>query len=197
MKRNRGLLFLLAGIVLVIGIFLFTTYNSLVKKEESVKRYWGDLNTTYQRRTDLVPSLVSVVKGASEFEKNVLTQVTEARAKASNLSFSGNGSFQDYQQQEQAQANLATSVNRAIVVVENYPNIKGTKNFSLLQSQLEGTERRIKVARHDFNASVAEYNKGVRGFPGNIVAGMFGFKPREGFQANAGADQAPEINFKK
>lgn len=197
MKRNRGLLFLVAGIVLVIGILLFTTYNSLVKKEESVKRYWGDLNTTYQRRTDLVPSLVSVVKGASDYEKNVLTQVTEARAQASNLSFSGNGNFQDYQQQEQAQAKLATSVNRAIVVVENYPNIKGTKNFSLLQSQLEGTERRIKVARHDFNASVAEYNQGVRSFPGNLFAGMFGFKPREGFQANTGAEQAPEINFKK
>lgn len=197
MKRNRGLLFLLAGIVLVIGIFLFTTYNSLVKKEESVKRDWGNLNTTYQRRTDLIPSLVAVVKGASEYEKNVLTQVTEARAKATNLSFSGTGNFQDYQQQEQAQANLATSVNRAIVVMENYPTIKGTKNFSLLQSQLEGTERRIKVARKDFNASVAEYNNSVRQFPGNIAAGMFGFKPRDGFQADAGADNAPEINFKQ
>lgn len=195
--KNRRLLLVLGLIVLAIVTFLFTTYNSLVKKEENVKRYWGDLNTTYQRRTDLVPSLVSVVKGATEYEKNVLTQVTEARAKASNISFSGTGNFQDYQQQEQAQANLATSVNRAIVVMENYPNIKGTKNFSLLQSQLEGTERRIKVARKDFNASVADYNNRVRRFPGNIAAGIFGFQPREGFQASAGADTAPEINFKK
>jgi LemA protein len=197
MKKNRGLLFLLAGLALIIGIFLFTTYNSLVKKEERVKRDWGNLNTTYQRRNDLIPSLVAVVKGAAQYETNVFTQVAEARAKAANLSFSGAVSFQDYQQLEQAQGELTNSVNQALGTVENYPNLKATRNFTLLQSQLEGTERRIKVARKDFNASVAEYNNGVRRFPGNIVAGMFGFRPREGFQAEIGASQAPEINFKK
>jgi LemA protein len=197
MKKSRGLLFLLAGIVLVIGIYLFTTYNSLVKKEEAVKRDFGNLNTTYQRRSDLIPSLVAVVKGASQYEKNVLTQVATARARASNLSFSGNVSFQDYQQLEQAQGEMANSVNQALAVVENYPDLKGTKNFLYLQSQLEGTERRIKVARKDFNASVANYNNSVRRFPGNLAAGIFGFRQREGFHASAGADRAPEINFKR
>lgn len=197
MKRNRGLLLVLAAVAVLLGIFVLTTYNSLVKKQENVKRYWSDLNTTYQRRNDLIPSLVAVVKGASEYEKTVMTQVAEARAKASQMSFSGDVNFQDYQQLEQAQGEVATSVNRAIAVVENYPDLKATQNFSALQSQLEGTERRIKVARVDFNTAVADYNNSVRKFPGNLVAGLLGFRMKEGFEASAGAQQAPEINFKK
>lgn len=196
MKRSRGLLLLLGGIVVVLVILLLTTYNSLVKKEEDVREKWGNLNTTYQRRNDLIPSLVAVVKGASEYEKNVLTEVAEARAKASQISFSGDVNFQAYQQQEQAQGEIANSVNRALAVVENYPDLKATQNFSRLQSQLEGTERRIKLARKDFNEVIADYNNSVRRFPANIAAGILGFKVREGFQASAGADKAPEINFK-
>ncbi len=188
---------LLGGIVVILVIYLFSTYNSLVKKEENVKRYWGDLNTTYQRRNDLVPSLVGVVKGASEYEKNVLTQVAEARAKAANLSFSGDVNFQAYQQLEQAQGEVANSVNRTIGVVENYPDLKASRNFLFLQVQLEGTERRIKVARKDFNASVADYNNSVRRFPANVAAKILGFRTKEGFEAAAGANNAPEINFKK
>lgn len=187
----------LAAVAVVVIIYVLTTYNSLVKKEENVKRDWGNLNTAYQRRADLIPSLVAVVKGASEYEKNVLVQVAEARAKVSQLNLSGDVNSQAYQQLEQTQGELATSVNRALAVVEDYPDLKGTQNFLALQSQLVGTERRIKVARQDFNKSIAVYNESVRQFPGNLVAGMLGFSSREGFQAGAGAERAPEINFKK
>jgi LemA protein len=197
MKRNRGLLLGLGAVILVLIIFVASTYNSLVKQEEDVKKYWGDLNTTYQRRNDLVPSLVAVVKASSQYEKNVLTSVAKARAKAGQVSVSGNISFQDYQQLEQAQGEVATSVNRALATVENYPDLKATQNFLALQTQLEGTERRIKIARNDFNKAVATYNNKARRFPSNVVAGMLGFRPREGFTADAGASQAPEINFKK
>lgn len=194
MKR-RGLL--IGGIIVAaVLVFLFTTYNSLVKKEEDVKKFWGDLNTTYQRRNDLVPGLVAVVKASSEYEKNVLEQTTAARARASQVVYSGNVSYGDYQQLEQSQGEVATSVNRLLAVVENYPDLKATKNFLYLQSQLEGTERRIKVARKDFNGSVATYNNAVRRFPGNMVAGLLGFRPKEGFTADAGAGQSPEVNFK-
>ena len=182
---------------MLVVIFILTTYNSLVKKDEAVRRDWGNLNTTYQRRTDLIPSLVAVVKGASEYEKNVMIQVAEARAKAARSSVSGEVNFQAYQQQEQAQGELATSVNRALAVVESYPELKATQNFLALQSQLVGTERRIRTARQDFNKSIAEYNNSVRRFPANLVAGLLGFRMKEGFQAGAGADKAPEINFKQ
>ena len=197
MKRSRGLLLVLGGLVVICIIYLFTAYNSFVKKEENVKKFWGDLNTTYQRRNDLIPSIVAVVKGASEYEKNVMIQVAEARAKAAKLSFSGDINAQAYQQLEQAQGEVANSVNRALATVENFPDLKATKNFSALQSQLEGTERRIKLARKDFNGAVAEYNNAVRQFPGNVAAGILGFRRKEGFEAAAGAQQAPEINFKK
>lgn len=195
MKRNRGLLIGLGAVILVLIIFVVSTYNGLVKHEENVKRDWGNLNTTYQRRNDLVPSLVAVVKASSEYEKNVLTQVAAARAKAAQVNVSGNISFQDYQQLEQAQGEVANSMNRALAVVENYPDLKATQNFLALQTQLEGTERRIKTARNDFNKSVAIYNNKVRRFPTNIAAGILGFRPREGFTADAGASQAPEIKF--
>ncbi|HYF30476.1 MAG TPA: LemA family protein [Chitinophagaceae bacterium] len=196
MKR-KGWLLVLGGIVVLIIIYLATTYNSLVSKEENVKRYWGDLHTTYQRRNDLIPSLVAVVKASSTYEKTVLEQVATARAKASQLSIAADVNYQNFQQLEALQGELASSVNRAIAVVENYPDLKGTKNFLRLQSQLEGTERRIKLARKDFNQAVAEYNNAARRFPTNIAAALFGFSVKEGFTADAGASQAPEINFKQ
>lgn len=196
MKRNTWL-FILGGIVVILVIYLLTTYNGLVNSDENVKRYWGDLQTTYQRRTDLIPNLVSVVKATSEFEKGVMVKVAEARAKAANVSVSADVNFQNFQQIEAVQGELASSVNQAIAVAENYPNLKATKSFSALQSQLEGTERRIKVARKDFNTAVADYNTRVRKFPSNIAAGLFGFRSKEGFTADAGADRAPEIIFKK
>jgi LemA protein len=196
MKSRKGL-FIFLGILAVILIYIYTVYNSLVTKEEKVKQRWGDLNNTYQRRTDLLPGLVATVKGASDYEKQVLQEVTEARAKASQVTYSGNVTQQDYQKLEQTQGEITNAFNRTLAVVENYPDIKATQNYLYLQTQLEGTERRVKVARVDFNESVAEYNKAVRRFPNNLVAGLLGFKVKEGFNAAAGAQNAPEINFKK
>ncbi|HEX6181085.1 MAG TPA: LemA family protein [Chitinophagaceae bacterium] len=194
MKRYRWLV-ILGVIIVVIIIYLLTTYNSLVKSEESVKRYFADLHTTYQRRTDLIPNLVAVVQSAATYEQSTFTQVAAARAKAASISISAEVNPEAFQQLEEVQGELANSVNRALGTVENYPNLKATKNFSALQSQLEGTERRIKVARKDFNDAVATYNNKVRRFPSSIAAGIFGFRSKEGFSASAGASQAPEIKF--
>jgi LemA protein len=196
MKSKKGL-FIFLGVLAVILIFIYTSYNSMVTKEEKVKQHWGDLNNTYQRRTDLLPGLVATVKGASDYEKQVLQEVTEARAKASQVTYSGTANYQDYQKLEQTQGEIVNAFNRTLAVVENYPDLKSTQNFLYLQTQLVGTERRIKVARVNFNESVAVYNKAVRKFPNNIVAGLLGFKAKEGFTADAGAEKAPEINLKK
>ena len=194
MKRNAWLA-ILGVIIVFIIIYLFTAYNTLVSSDENVKKFWADLQTTYQRRNDLIPSLVAVVKGAASFETTTFEQVAAARAKAANISISGEVNFQAFQQLEAVQGELASSVNRALGTVENYPNLKATQNFAALQSQLEGTERRIKVARKDFNESVQGYNNKVRRFPSSIAASLFGFRAKEGFSADPGASQAPEIKF--
>ena len=183
-------------IVAAVGLYATSVNNQLVKKDENVKLNWGNLQNTYQRRMDLVPNLVAIVKASSDYEKQTLQQVTEARANAAKVTVSLNeASFENYNKLEQAQAQMAISTNRAIALIENYPGIKSTKSFSDLQSQLEGTERRIKVARNDFNGAVAQYNQLVRKFPANIVASVLGFNPREGFKADTSAASAPEIKF--
>lgn len=193
-KRNTGLI-IAGAVLLLLVIFMVSTYNSLVKKEEKVKQQWSEVQSTYQRRIDLVPNLVNTVKGVSDFEQSTLEQIAAARGEA--LSGMSNDSLtaENYVAQQRTQDNLATATNRLIVVIERYPTLKGTAAYSGLQTQLEGTERRIKVARNDFNAAVAEYNKQVRGFPGNLVAGLFGYKPKEGFEAVAGSDKSVEIKF--
>ena len=194
MKRNRWLIILVVIVVFII-IYLLTAYNSLVKSDESVKRYFADLHATYQRRNDLIPNLVSVVKASAQFDSSTFVQVAAARAKAASFTVSGEVNFQAFQQLEAVQGELANSVNRALGTVENYPNLRAQKNFAALQEQLASTERRIKFARKDFNEAVATYNRKVRSFPSNIAAGLFGFRAKEGFAASAGADQAPEIKF--
>jgi LemA protein len=193
-KRNTGLI-IAGAVLLLLVIFMVSTYNSLVKKEEKVKQQWSEVQSTYQRRIDLVPNLVNTVKGVSDFEQSTLEQIAAARGEA--LSGMSNDSLtaENYAAQQRTQDNLATATNRLIVVIERYPTLKGTAAYSGLQTQLEGTERRIKVARNDFNAAVADYNKQVRGFPGNLVAGLFGYKPKEGFEAVAGSDKSVEIKF--
>jgi LemA protein len=193
-SRRTGLILVI--LLLIVAAFFATNYNSLVKKEEQVKLKWSDLQSAYQRRGDLVPNLVSVVKSSSDYEKQTLQQLAEARAKAAQVTVSATEpNNNNYTNQEKTQAEVANSVNRIIAVVENYPDLKGTKNFLYLQSQLEGTERRIKVARNDFNAAVADYNQKVRSFPASIVAKVMGYKPKEGFSAEPGSDQSPEIKF--
>ncbi|MEO6539138.1 MAG: LemA family protein [Ferruginibacter sp.] len=171
------------------------TYNSLVKKEEKVKLQWNEVQNAYQRRIDLVPNLVNVVKGGAGYEQNTLQKIIEARAKATAANTNSDLNAASYNKQTAVQDELAGAANRLMITVEKYPDLKGTKAFSGLQTQLEGTERRIKVARKDFNASIADYNSSVKSFPTKIVAGVFGFKPREGFQSGVGADKSVEIKF--
>ena len=192
MKRSSALV--IGGVVVLLLVWLAITFNSLVKKDEKVVFQWNEVQNSYQRRLDLIPNIVNTVKGGAEYEQNVLREVTEARAKAQQVQVSGVDAGA-YAQQSQAQDALAQAANRLIIAVERYPDIKGTRAFRDLQTQLEGTERRIKVARVDFNTSIADYNNSVRSFPTKIVAGLFGFPPNEGFQATAGADKSVEIKF--
>jgi LemA protein len=195
MKNKRYSGYIIGGIIVLLGIYVIVTYNGLVSKDEKVKLQWNEVQNAYQRRNDLVPNLVNVVKGGAEFEQTTLQQVTEARAKAASITVSGDVTAEQYQQQTAAQDQLAASANRLLITVEKYPALKGTKAFSDLQVQLVGTERRIKVARKDFNAAIALYNSSVKSFPTKLVAGMLGFKPKEGFAADAGAEKSVEIKF--
>jgi LemA protein len=182
-------------VLLAIAIYVVATFNGFVAKEEAVKKYFSELQATYQRRVDLLPNLVSTVKANSEFEKTVLQQVTEARAIAQQATQQALPEGKGFGDMETAQSNLAASANRLIAVIENYPNLKATEAFMNLQTQIEGTERRINIARKDFNAAVQEYNQSVRRVPASLVAGVMGFRQKEGFTADAGASQAPEIKF--
>ena len=190
--------FLIPIIILAVLILYFgVTYNSLVKKEEKVKQHWSDLQTTYQRRLDLIPNLVSVVKGVSEFEKSVLQKVAEARSNALAGNGQQNVTAENYKKQKQLQDSLAVNVNRMIVLIEAYPELQALKSYLALQDQLAGTERRIVVAAKDFNESVYNYNKAVRAFPTNIVAGIAGFSQKEGFESVAGSEKPIEVKLNK
>ncbi len=193
-KKYSG--YFIGGILVVIGIWLITTFNALVKKEEKVKLQWNEVQNAYQRRIDFIPNVVNVVKGQADFEQTTLIKITEARAKATSINISsGDLTAEKYSQQTEAQDELAGATNRLVIAVEKYPELKGAAAFEGLQTQLEGTERRIKVARKDFNAAIADYNSSVKSFPTKIVAGVFGFHPKEGFQSGAGADKSVEIKF--
>ena len=193
MKKLLIPIIILALLILYVGV----TFNSLVKKEEKVNQHWSDLQTTYQRRLDLIPNLVSVVKGVSEFERSVLQKVAEARSNA----LAGQGqqevTAENHKKQKQLQDSLAVNVNRMIVLIEAYPELQALKSYLALQDQLAGTERRIVVAARDFNESVYEYNRSVRTFPTNMVAGVTGFKQKEGFESIAGAEKPVEVKFNK
>jgi LemA protein len=194
-KRYSG--FIIGGILVLLGIFLMVTFNGLVKKEEKVKVQWSEVQNAYQRRLDLIPNLVNTVEGNANFEKNVLQEVSEARAKANYVNVSSNDvSANGYKAQKEAQDQLAAAANRLIINVEKYPDLQGTKAFTTLQTQLERTELRIKTARKDFNESIQTYNSSTRSFPTSLVAKLFGFKNKDGFQSDAGAETVTEIKFK-
>jgi LemA protein len=184
-------------VIALLAIFFYTSYNSLVGKDEAVTKTWNNLQSDYQRRGDLIPNLVGAVKASSDYEKETLTKLIEARANAANVNVSGVPTAEGVQKIETAQAEVANSANRVIAVIEKYPELKTTNAFVRLQDQLTGTERRIKFSRKDFNDAIMEYNKKVRSFPQSIAASLFGFKVKEGFTAQAGAERAPEINFTK
>ena len=193
-KRYSG--YIIGGILVLLGIYVLVTFNGLVTKEEKVKLQWSEVQNAYQRRIDFIPNVVNIVKGQADFEQGTLVKITEARAKATSINISsGDVSAEKYRQQVAAQDELAAAANRLVIAVEKYPELKGTAAFEGLQTQLEGTERRIKIARNDFNGAIADYNSSVKSFPTKIVAGLFGFKPLEGFQSDAGAEKSVEIKF--
>ena len=196
MQQKKFVRYGIAGaVLLILVIWIISSYNSLVNKEENVKLQWSEVQNVYQRRLDLIPSLVNVVKGQTQFEQQTLQQIAEARAKALSALSNNDINSENYNNQRVLQDSLAASANRMIVIIEKYPTLKGSAAYAGLQTQLEGTERRIKVARNDFNGAVATYNRKVRSFPTNMIAGLFGFKKKEGFEADAGSDQSVEIKF--
>src|SRR6185503_3556779 len=173
MQNKRKVLLIAGAILALLILYTVAVYNSLVKKDEKINQQWSEVQNTYQRRLDLIPNLVNVVKGVSDFEQETLRQIAEARAKALSGSSDAELTADNYKKQNDLQDSLAAAANRMIIVIEKYPTLKGTAAYTGLQVQLAGTERRIKFARNDFNEAVATYNKKVRGFPSNIVAGLF------------------------
>lgn len=171
-------------------------YNTMVQLDEQVTSQWAQVENVYQRRADLIPNLVSSVKGAAAHEQETLTQVTEARAKASSIQVDpANLTPESIAQFQAAQGALSQSLGRLLATVEAYPDLKANQNFLDLQAQLEGTENRITVERQKFNTVTQEYNSKIRTFPNNLTAGMFGFKPKGYFQAEAGSNKAPKVEF--
>lgn len=183
-------------VLVLLGMFGCNKYNGLVKQDENVKNKWGAVQSQYQRRADLIPNLVSTVKGAANFEQTTLTQVIEARAKATQITVNPDDlTPEKIQQFQQAQGQLSSALGRLLAVAESYPQLKANQNFLDLQAQLEGTENRITVARNDFNEAVNGYNSSVRTFPNNIIAGISGFQQKGYFQAQAGSENAPKVQF--
>lgn len=194
--KNVTLIVVLA-LILLLGGCGCSGYNKLVTQDQNVKGKWGNVQSEYQRRADLVPNLVNTVKGAANFEQETLTKVVEARAKATQTTINpGDLTPENIAKFQQAQGELSGALSRLLVTVERYPELKANANFTALQTQLEGTENRIKVARNDFNTAVQDYNTSVKVFPNNIFAGMFGFQEKGYFAADAGADKAPTVDFK-
>src|SRR5881394_1221923 len=193
-----GLLVIILFIVFVIGLFFWGPYNRLVTLDQNVNKKWGDVQTVYQRRADLIPNLVNTVAGAANFEKSTIVEVTNARASVGRVQLDPSKAPTDAKQLQEfqaAQGQLSNALSRLLVVAENYPQLKATQNFQGLQAQLEGTENRISVERNKFNTTVQTYNVAVRSFPTNLIAGMFGFAPRPFFEAAQGAQNAPTVNF--
>lgn len=196
MNKKKYTGYVIGGILVVIVIYLAATYNALVKKDEKVNLQANEVQNAYQRRLDLIPNLVNVVRGVSEFEQTTLIKITEARNKATSVTISANSvSPESFNKLADAQDELAAATNNLIIQIEKYPTLKGTAAYSGLQTQLEGTERRIKVARKDFNEAINSYNNAVRTLPSSLVAGLFGFKEKTGFRSDAGADNSIEIKF--
>lgn len=183
----------------VIAIFSLTscsTYNGMVTKEEAVKSAWSNVETQYQRRADLIPNLVSTVKGYASHEESTLTAVVDARSKATSVNISMDElTPEKLAEYQKAQSAVTSALGRLIAVSENYPDLKANQNFLELQAQLEGTENRITVARKEFNDATNAYNVQVRKFPANIVAMIFGFDQKPYFEADANAAQAPKVEF--
>ena len=197
MKGTRNLtLLIVLGIVVIFVFWGCSGYNQLVKQDETVQNKWNDVQSSYQRRADLIPNLVNTVKGEANFEQTTLQNVIEARSRATQMRVDpADLTPEKIQEFQQAQGQLSTALGRLLMITENYPNLRANDAFRNLQTQLEGTENRINVARNDFNAAVNKYNTKVRSFPTNIFAGIMGFERKQGFTAEQGAEQAPDVQF--
>ena len=194
-KKRLGLIITLV-IVAVIVIWGVSGYNGLVSMDEGVQNKWADVETQYQRRADLIPNLVNTVKGYAAHEKETLEGVVKARSEATSVKIDPeNMTAEQMAQYQKAQNGVSSALSKLLLVVEKYPDLKANQNVLELQSQLEGTENRITVARRDFNGAAKEYNTAIRKFPKNILAGMFGFEKKAYFEAQEGAEKAPEVQF--
>jgi len=193
-----AVLIILIVFLVIVGFAVGGSYNRLVKLDQNVNEKWAQVQNVYQRRADLIPNLVSTVSGAANFEKSTLIAVTQARASVGQVKLDPSKAPTDAAQLEkfqQAQGQLSTALSRLLLVSERYPELRANQNFLSLQAQLEGTENRISVERGNFNEAVKDYNTAVRSFPTALFAGMFGFLPRPFFNAQPGADKAPEVKF--
>lgn len=195
MKKNKGLIITIVVIVLV-ALWGILSYNGLVGMDENVSNQWANVETQYQRRSDLIPNLVNTVKGYAKHESQTLEAVMAARSQATQVKIDpSNCTPQQLAAYQKAQGDVTTALGKLLAITENYPDLKANQNFLELQSQLEGTENRINVARKDFNDSAKEYNTSLRRFPRNIIASMFGFEKRNYFEAETGAEKAPKVEF--
>lgn len=195
MKKNKGLIITIVVIVLV-ALWGISSYNRLVEMDEKVSNQWANVETQYQRRSDLIPNLVNTVKGYAKHESQTLEAVMAARSQATQVKIDpSNCTPQQLAAYQKAQGDVTTALGKLLAITENYPDLKATDNFKMLQEQLEGTENRINVARKDFNDSAKKYNTSLRRFPRNIIASMFGFEKRNYFEAEAGAEKAPKVEF--
>jgi LemA protein len=193
LRKNLGL-FITLGVVLILFGYGCNGYNGLVKSDQEIKKVWGNVETQYQRRTDLYSSVIKTIEGSANFEKTTLKEVMSARASATQVKVDINdpATLAKYQA---AQGQLQSAFGRLMAVAEAYPDLKTTKSFQDFQTQIEGTENRIGVARKDYNDAVQQYNLTVKVFPKNILANIFGYKEKAYYQANAGSENAPEIKF--
>jgi LemA protein len=191
----KNLVKLILGLTVILSLSS-CGYNTMVQKQEAVEGKWSDVETQYQRRNDLIPNLVNTVKGYADFEQQTLTQVIEARSKATSMNINAdNLTEENLQQFQQAQNQLSGALSRLMVVVERYPDLKANENFRDLQAQLEGTENRIALARKNFNEAVQDYNAYIRKFPNNMIAGIFDFEKKAYFKSTEGAETAPQVSF--
>jgi len=192
---KKTLVFVVLALLVLVGRVV-GKYNGMVTKDETVKEAWAQVENQYQRRLDLIPNLVSTVKGYASHETKVFTDVIEARSKATQTNININDA-QEFAKFQASQQELSSALSRLMMVVENYPDLKANQNFLELQSQLEGTENRIAVERKRFNEEVKKYNIFIRSFPNNFIAGIFGFEKAEMFEAEEWADVAPDIDFEE
>ncbi|MDQ3072878.1 MAG: LemA family protein [Bacteroidota bacterium] len=185
-------------ILVLVGFGSCGSYNKMVTKQENVETQWAKVETSYQRRVDLIPNLVSTVKGAANFERETYEAVVRARQQVVQVQSEvneGNLNPENVAKYQQAQNNLSGAIRGFNLVVENYPQLRATQNFSELQAELAGTENRISTARNDFNTAAQEYNTYIKRFPQNIFSGLFGFEKKGYFSADAGAEDAPKVDF--